>query len=197
MQARVQVDETVARRRPRYKRSVQVLGRVLAGTVLLAGLVVSPAANVAARDHDSVKDQLAAVRHVTAQFHDVSKAKAAGYMLLPLPCFDQPGVGGMGIHYLKGEFVTATPTPTKPQVLVYEVDGNERNLVAVEYIIPYNLVPTTAEAPRLFGHAFFHNDALSLWALHAWIWRQNPRGMFENYNPRVDLCPGHEPGSED
>jgi hypothetical protein len=189
MQVRLHVRGTVSQWRLRSNRYVHTLVGVLAGTVVLAGLLVSPAANVAARDNGN--DQLAAVRHATAAFHSVSEAETAGYMLLPLPCFDKPGVGGMGIHYLKGSLVSSTPTPTKPQVLVYEVDGDQLNLVAVEYIIPYSLVPTTANPPRLFGHAFFHNDALSLWALHAWIWRPNPRGMFENYNPRVDLCPGH------
>jgi hypothetical protein len=48
-----------------------------------------------------------------------------------------------------------------------------------------------AEPPRLFGQDFHHNNALSLWALHAWIWRHNPLGMFADYNPRVALCPGH------
>jgi hypothetical protein len=186
-------NETAVQGRLRNRRSVPTVVRVLAGTAVVAGLLVSPAADVAARDND----QLAAVRHATAKYHDVSKAEAAGYMLLPLPCFDKPGVGGMGVHYLKGLFVSSTPTPTKPQVLVYEVDGNERNLVAVEYIIPYSVVPTTAPAPRLFGQAFHHNDRLGLWYLHAWIWRHNPLGMFADYNPRVDLCPGHEPGSQD
>jgi hypothetical protein len=192
MHARLQINETVAQRRPRYKRSVPTVVRVLAGTAVVAGLLVSPAADVAARDND----QLAAVRHATAEFHDVSKAEAAGYGKL-LACFDRPGVGGMGQHYVKGSLVDGTATPTKPQALVYEVDGDELNLVAVEYIIPYSFVPPTAAPPRLFGQAFHHNDALSLWALHAWIWRQNPLGMFADYNPRVDLCPGHEPGSQD
>ena len=44
---------------------------------------------------------------------------------------------------------------------------------------------------QLYGRSFFSNTALHLWALHAWIWRPNPTGMFANYNPRVKLCPGH------
>lgn len=195
MQARVQVKETVAQWRLRSNRYVRSLVGIMAGTVVVAGLLVSPATGAAA--HDTVNDQLAAVRRATAAFHDVTKAEGARYMLLPLPCFDKPGTGGMGIHYLKAEFITSTPTPTKPQVLVYEVDGDELNLVAVEYIIPYAVVPRNGPKPRLFGQDFYQNDALKLWALHAWIWRHNPLGTFQNYNPRVDLCPGHQPGSED
>jgi hypothetical protein len=98
----------------------------------------------------------------------------------------------MGQHYVKASLIDGTAKPTEPQALVYEVDGEELNLVAVEYIIPYTFVPSTAEPPRLFGQSFHHNDALSLWALHAWIWRHNPLGMFADFNPRVDLCPGHQ-----
>jgi hypothetical protein len=156
-------------------------------------VLASPAAGIAAGGND----QLAAVRAATATFHDVDTAQSAGYMLLPLPCFDKPGTGGMGIHYLKGSFVSSPPTPAHPQVLVYEVEGDQLTLVAVEYIVPYSLVAPAATAPSLFGQDFHQNNTLGLWYLHAWIWRQNPLGMFADYNPRVALCPGHAPAAKD
>jgi hypothetical protein len=172
------------------------LAKVLASTgaaAVMVGLLVSPAAA-----HEG--DSLAAVRHATARFHDVDRAMAAGYLQAALPCFDKPGVGGMGLHYVMGSLIDGTVTATKPQALVYEVDGGELNLVAVEYLIP--IVPANAaEAPRLFGQSFHpaflpHGGAaLNLWELHAWIWRHNPLGMFADYNPNVDLCPG--PGESD
>ena len=165
--------------------------RILAGTALVAGLLVSPAANVAARDNDP----LAAVKHATARFHSIPRAEAAGYAKA-LPCFDRPGVGGMGQHYVNFGLANGTLIATQPQALVYEVDGDELTLVAVEYIVPYTFVAPTAQPPQLFGHWFFRNDALSLWALHAWIWRGNPLGTFANYNPRVELCPGHPPADD-
>jgi hypothetical protein len=151
-------------------------------TVLVA-LLASPA--LAGEGGD-----LAAVRKATAPFHSVERANHAGYFAA-LACFDLPGVGGMGQHLIKGALMNGTVTPTQPQALVYEVDGDELTLVAVEYIIPYTFVPPTAEPPRLFGQSFLHNNGLRLWALHAWIWRHNPLGTFANYNPRVALCPGH------
>ena len=164
------------------------LRRLLAAAgvaTMLAGLLVSP---VAAQKQQG---DLAAVRKATAQFHDLGKATRAGYAPL-LACFDLPGVGGMGQHLVKGGLVNGTVIATQPQALVYEVDEEgEMTLVAVEYIIPYTLHPATAEAPRLFGQAFLHNNALSLWALHAWIWRSNPLGTFASYNPRVSTCPTH------
>jgi hypothetical protein len=155
-------------------------------TSVLVALLVSPATSVAASD----KDPLAAVRHATAKFHTLTRAEAAGYGKL-LACFDRPGVGGMGQHYVKAKLLDGTLAPTQPQALVYEVDGEELNLVAVEYIVPYTVLPSTSPAPMLFGHRFFQNDTLQLWALHAWIWRKNPLGTFANYNPNVALCPGH------
>jgi hypothetical protein len=170
-------------------KSWKIVIRLLVGAALVAGLLVSPA-NVVAHDND----QLSAVRHATAKFHSIPMAEAAGYAKA-LPCFDRPGVGGMGQHYVNFSLANGTLTPTKPQALVYEVDGDELTLVAVEYIVPYQVLPATSQPPQLFGHAFFRNDPLSLWALHAWIWRENPLGTFANYNPRVSLCPGHQ--SED
>ncbi len=35
------------------------------------------------------------------------------------------------------------------------------------------------------------NPSLGLWTLHAWIWRDNPLGLFESYNSNVPLCPTH------
>jgi hypothetical protein len=160
----------------------KLISRVLGGAALLGLLLVGPATQVAADNGDS----LAAVRAATAQYHDLDRAVAAGYAKF-LPCFDAPGIGGMGQHYVKGSLIDGTVTPTKPQALVYEVDGDELELVAVEYIIPYTPGST---APQLFGKPFLHNPALGIWALHAWIWKSNPLGMFAPYNPKVELCPG-------
>jgi hypothetical protein len=174
-------------------KTLKTVARLIAGTALIAGMLVSPAAPVAAQDED---DSLSAVRAATASFHSISEAEAAGYALAALPCFDRPGVGGMGLHWVNGSLFAETVTATKPQALVYEVDGDELTLVAVEYLIPFTLVPATAEPPSLFGedfhHAFLKSDPLPFWELHAWIWRSNPLGMFADYNPEVALCPGSE-----
>lgn len=160
------------------------LKRSLVAAFLLTATLVIPEAQVSASEA-SVAD----VRNATAQFHDLDKAKHAEYASL-LPCFDLPGVGGMGQHYVKTKALDNVVNAREPEGLVYEVDGDRLQLVAVEYIIPQDAW-TGSEPPSLLGHSFFRNDALGLWALHAWIWRPNPLGMFENYNPSVKLCPGH------
>ena len=131
---------------------------------------------------------LAGVRQATAAYHDLDKAIAAHYGRL-LPCFDLPGVGGMGQHYVDTSRLDATIEANRPEALVYEVDGDRLKLVAVEYIVPWTAW-TPAAPPQLFGRSFFRNTSLHLWALHAWIWRPNPSGMFASYNPAVKLCPG-------
>jgi len=148
-----------------------------------AALLIAPVTQA------SSQASLADVRQATAKFHDLHQTTSAGYIRL-LPCFDLPGVGGMGQHYVNTGMLDATVNATQPEALVYEVDGNMLKLVAVEYIIPLDKWQSTAK-PRLFGKEFTRIESLGLWALHAWIWRPNPSGIFENYNPSVRMCPGH------
>lgn len=163
----------------------RLIARLLGATILIAGMMTIPAVPVAAHDDDN--NPLKAVRHATAKFHDVGRAVKAGYNPA-LACFDLPGVGGMGQHYIKPPL--AKLNPIEPEALVYEVEGDELTLVAVEYIVPQDTW-TSSQPPRLFGQWFLRNDALGLWTLHAWIWRANPLGTFASYNPRVEMCPGH------
>lgn len=132
---------------------------------------------------------VAGVRQATDRFHDLSQVSGAQYAPL-LACFDLPGVGGMGQHYADTSRFDAVIEANRPEALVYEVDKNRLQLVAVEYIVPWTAW-VSGSPPRLFDHDFTSVPSLHIWALHAWIWRPNPLGMFANYNPRVSLCPGH------
>jgi hypothetical protein len=151
-------------------------------------LVALSASGAQASNGDD-ENAVAGVRQATAPFHNLDAAGHANYARL-LDCFDLPGVGGMGQHFADTSRFDATIEPNRPEALVYEVDGNRLQLVAVEYIVPWSAwVPSTP--PQLFGKDFTSVTSLHIWALHAWIWRPNPLGMFQNYNPRVKLCPGH------
>jgi hypothetical protein len=158
----------------------------LAVSGLAVGALFTPAAQASNGNDEAA---VAGVRQATAAFHDLDKAEHAQYGRL-LECFDLPGVGGMGQHYADTTRFDATIEPNRPEALVYEVDGNRLQLVAVEYIVPWTSW-VASDPPRLFGHDFTSVTSLHIWALHAWIWRPNPLGMFQNYNPRVKLCPGH------
>ena len=149
-------------------------------TVLLAVLTPAPAL---AQQPDLQRARLA-----TAAYHDQGQALADGYTKF-LPCFDDPAAGGMGQHYVNFALMDGTVDAAAPEALVYEVAPSGERLVAVEYLVPYTAVPNTAPAPTLFGTAFHRKDGLGVWALHAWIWRPNPGGMHEDFNPRVAACP--------
>ncbi|MEJ2678281.1 MAG: hypothetical protein P8174_04290 [Gemmatimonadota bacterium] len=136
----------------------------------------------------AVDRDLAALRQATARFHDFQAAKDAGWNVEVTNCMDDLPAGAMGYHYGNPTYIDdPTPDVRKPELLIYEPEKNGRmRLVAVEYIIPYTLVSADTEpAPSLFGLSFHHNDAFGIWALHAWVWKENPSGMFADWNPKV------------
>lgn len=173
---------------------------LLAAIALLAGCSGEPAptptetANFQPRGLESqslgadVNSQLAALRRVTASFHDFDNAKQAGWSTQITPCMTDPGgAGGMGFHYGKTSLIDGTASVETPQLLLYEPEQNGRlRLVAVEYIIPYSFHARSAAPPVLFGQQFQQVDAFQLWGLHAWVWRENPSGIFAPWNPRVN-----------
>jgi hypothetical protein len=150
----------------------------LVAAALASALIATPASGSEA--------QLSGVRQATASLHQVEKAEAAGYEKF-LPCFDSPGVGGMGQHYADLGSIDGTIEATHPEVLVYEPTAGRMRLVAVEYVVP-QAAWTGSEPPELFGEHFHRNDTLGIWALHAWVWRHNPDGMHADFNPKVALC---------
>ena len=74
----------------------------------------------------------------------------------------------------------------RPEVLLYEPGRNGRmRFVGVEFIIPFTAW-TATEPPTLYGQTFARNETFKVWALHVWIERKNPKGMFADWNPKVD-----------
>jgi len=148
----------------------------------------------------ALEAELAAANLATAAYQDVEVAEAAGYAstLGPgegsLGCFEDSAQGGMGVHYLNGGLLDATVDATAPEALVYELDNNGdiTGLVAHEYIVPVDAWTDTMP-PMLFGHHFHQHSVLPLYVLHAWIWKDNPSGLFQDYNPAVRLCPDGVP----
>jgi hypothetical protein len=79
--------------------------------------------------------------------------------------------------------------PDNPEVLVYEPEANGTlRLVAVEFAVPYTAAPRDGAPPKLFGMDMRRNDTFQIWARHAWIWKNNPAGMFEDWNPTVNCA---------
>ena len=136
-----------------------------------------------ARLSASVRSDLALLRRVTAKFHEFDEATEAGWSAQITPCMVDPGgAGGMGFHYGNTSLIDGTARVDQP-----EKNGRLR-LVAVEYIIPYTFHSRDAAPPVLFGQKFIQNDVFQLWGLHAWVWKDNPSGIFANWNPRVNCA---------
>jgi hypothetical protein len=146
----------------------------------LAGVTVTSAS---AGGSASLQD----VKKATARFHSVTQAEAEGYTVFA-DCFDDPTLGGMGQHYVNQSLLNdgGQVDPNKPEALVYEVRDGSLKLVAVEWIV--NQADVTQAPDPLFEHGHFHPFA-TFYVMHAWIWRDNPSGMFEDYNPDVAACP--------
>ena len=164
------------------------------GAVALLALALAASAAVA---HDEADGGLRAARHGTAPFRHLANAVTAGYGLLRdaagIACIDNPA-GGMGVHYVKGALVgDGAVNASTPEALVYEPQANGRmRLVAVEYVVfQSDWDAAHAAPPSLFGHTFELVAAgnryglPAFYELHAWIWKHNPRGMFDDWNPRV------------
>lgn len=136
--------------------------------------------------HSSVINrQLAELRRLTAPYHNFDKAVAAGYELELTPCFYHSDLGGMGYHYGNPAYLNDTINLLEPEVLVYEPKPNgDLRLVAIEYLIDEDSWQES-DPPSLLGQDFTYNEAGEFFALHVWIWRNNPSGMFFDWNPKV------------
>jgi hypothetical protein len=98
--------------------------------------------------------------------------------------------GAMGIHFVNVT-IHGPPDPMRPNVLIYEPVGGKLKLVAVEWLVPLS---AAKERPSVLGQPFqgpmegheplipqgFHH-----YDLHAWLFKDNPLGMFSPTNPDV------------
>jgi hypothetical protein len=160
--------------------------------ILIFAMVAILATLVVATASADGKADLAAVRAATAQFHRSEVAEAAGYVNVNVgECVAHPVLGGMGYHFVNFDLVDFELDPLKPEAMVYapSPSGNMK-LAAVEYLVP--AAPWDANfdyPPSVLGHDLHLNPALGLYALHVWVWQNNPAGMFEDWNPTVS-CDG-------
>jgi hypothetical protein len=127
-------------------------------------------------------------------------------------------LGAMGIHYFRPDLlgITAPPNPRvdgngthtdflNPGVLIYEpqADGSMK-LVAVENLVFQKAwhAAGNAEPPSFQDKAFdnMRDDPATPvdeahmfephYDLHVWLYRDNPKGMFAQFNPNVS-CANH------
>lgn len=140
------------------------------------------------KNSSEVQKQLALARAATAKYHDIEKAFEDGYVDIDVV------VQNMGYHLLKVANVNGTFDPGNPPLLVYSknpVTGKMR-LIAAEYAVPYDMSNPNPIPPEGWAgdDDVWDNDTdVGWWECHAWMWYNNPDGIFSKYNPRVHVDP--------
>jgi len=137
----------------------------------------------------AVRRDVETLRAATNKYHNRAAAEEAGYPAKLPACIADSTMGGMGHHFIDRTLFDEKLEIERPEMLIYAPAGDGKvELVAVEYVVPYRVVPATEKAPRLFGQELKRYDQFNYWALHVWAWRRNSAGLFADYNPAVK-CP--------
>ena len=125
-----------------------------------------------------LNQELALARSSTAKYHNIENALADGYEDIHLY------IPNMGWHFLNPDYVDGVFEVDKPELLVYaNKPGGGYRLVAVEYGVP--LAFPTPEGFTRDEDVWSENQGAGLWTLHAWVWLNNPDGVFYPFNTRV------------
>ncbi|MFD3550121.1 hypothetical protein ACFWUW_31830 [Streptomyces sp. NPDC058655] len=134
----------------------------------------------------------------TAPYHRHANAVAAGYVPDKYCVVNRTGPGALGYPHFNHAYDNSLD-PAKPAALYYEDDGRGgKRLVGAQWLVyDRDQDPATDDdRPSLFGRAFkgpqrgnFPGQPVH-YALHLWLWKKNPNGVHETYNPAVACLPG-------
>ncbi|WP_245427051.1 hypothetical protein [Mesorhizobium sp. YM1C-6-2] len=171
--------------------------------VALAGLSIT--APISASAEEPSKAELDAIREALVKYKDPYVAVRDLY-LSTVGCVHYDGMkmeghmeypkGGMGVHFVNLT-VQGPLDPKRPNVLIYEPVDGKLQLVAAEWLVP---VTVAKERPVLMGQPFQgpmegHEPLIPQgfvhYDLHAWLFKDNPNGMFSPTNPDI-TCDGYE-----
>ena len=170
--------------------------------VALASLAALPAPVSAeepsAAELDAIREALAKYKDPYVAVRDLylSTVGCVHYDGMKMPGHMEYPKGGMGVHFVNLT-VQGPLDPKKPNVLIYEPVGDKLELVAAEWLVP---VTVAKERPVLFGQPFQgpmegHEPLIPQgfvhYDLHAWLFKDNPNGMFSPTNPDV-TCEGYD-----
>ena len=186
-------------RRPLLK----TVGLGLASTALLTGPI-----GAASAQSDELAHELNEVRAATQKYRDVAKARADGYATLV-----SPYTPNMGFHFVNPALIAAdasTPVDlSEPPILVYYTTGSynpgpgdihdpdhddDLRLGGVEFAhaetgVPGNIFSDESASRTLKvseADGWGPIPASPFMALHVWVHRGNPAGVFHPTNPTID-----------
>jgi hypothetical protein len=144
---------------------------------------------------DAEAAELASVRELAAGFTDIAAAQAAGYGERITPCWYHRENGGQGFHYGNPSLIDGSLSLLEPELLMYEPrEDGSLEFLAIEYIVPF-AEWQQSEPPVILGRDLMRNEQLELWVLHVWLGKDNPSGLYANWNPTVSCT--HADESED
>ncbi len=160
---------------------------------LLSSPPDAPAQGVMHATGEGAVGLVAAVRDAARRYKSTDAAMDDGYAPI-LGCVSAPEEGAMGLHFANEALVAdGVLDASQPELLVYEPrrSGSLR-LVAVEFIVIAEAWNAANEAPPVLdGQLFNFIDAPNryglppFYELHVWAFRENPHGMFVDWNPQV------------
>jgi hypothetical protein len=124
-------------------------------------------------------------RAATARFKTLDGAVEAGYPRDVAQCVQHQPHGAMGFHHQNNALMDTKLEIDRPEVLTYErAPGGAYELTGVEYLVPISAW-TKDEPPTIMGQKLKRAPSLGIWYLHVWIWKQNPSGLFADWNPSI------------
>ncbi len=178
----------------------------LPGWLLFGGLLALPAGlsgqslpepSSAEGGELSVTEFVERARAGTSRYRDRAAAIVNGYRALG------PDFPAMGEHWINpGLVLEGRLNPSQPQILLYATVGGRPELMGVAYAIPVAAGESTPNFPMAGRVWHFHSGTvddesflpdpsgaghgddggLRVAVLHAWIWLENPAGIFEPDN---------------
>lgn len=135
-----------------------------------------------------VREQLDALQLSAMPFFNYDVAVSAGWDTILGECVESP-MGGMGYHvHNMDQLANGHLNLLRPEVVLYTpTEDGSMQFGGVEYIIPAELWDSE-EPPEFLGRDLHFNPHVGpsgIWALHVWVGRHNPEGIFADFNPDV------------
>ena len=181
----------------------QVVRMLSAASVVVVALCTLPSRALAQDTAPQVPGDMEGVRTALAKYQDYNQSEADYYMAIGCIFYgDLEGHAGQMFGEVPGQmtmwsypnFQDDELDPEKPEALIYEQNKEgEYQLAAAVWM--QKAGPDT-ERPKLFGREFdgpvkaekatpLQRVSFVTYELHAWLWKENPDGVFTRTNPSL------------